>query len=367
MLVLRSLRAAPLLRRATARFEVVRWKSAATDGHGAAREADTQSSENEDQVLRLRVLSAALKHVPSKGWTEEALALGAVDSGLRPVSHGIFKRGPIELVEYYMEEAAYETARLVESRWAELIEGKSEQEKMGCVIDLRLQQLEPYVSNWAQAMALGAHPRNAATTARNLALLADEMCHTAGLDHGLDHGAGEAARWYTDRAVVAAVYGAAEVFMLSDKSPGFEDTRDFVKRRVAEAYALLDQKASPLGADSMDARVDALCSALPVPPQVASELGARLRASGVLRGARRAVSAAAQSEAAATVASASAQLVMGVLASLLPAGAPAQRPGRYGDPPSGEQSYGPATEDSQATPTEAAEYDPKPNGKPNGK
>ena len=59
-----------------------------------------------------------------------------------------------------------------------------------------------------------------------------------------------------------------QVFMLSDKSPGFEDTRDFVKRRVAEAYALLDQKASPLGADSMDARVDALCSALPVPPQV---------------------------------------------------------------------------------------------------
>ena len=111
-------------------------------------------------------------------------------------------------------KAAYETARLVESRWAELIEGKSEQEKMACVIDLRLQQLEPYVSNWAQAMALGAHPRNAATTARNLALLADEMCHTAGLDHGLDHGAGEAARWYTDRAVVAAVYGAAEVSAL---------------------------------------------------------------------------------------------------------------------------------------------------------
>ena len=53
--------------------------------------------------LRLRILAAALQHVPKTGWTKEALALGAVDSGLPPMVHGIFKRGPIELVEYFQE------------------------------------------------------------------------------------------------------------------------------------------------------------------------------------------------------------------------------------------------------------------------
>ena len=83
------------------------------------------------------------------------------------------------------------------------------------VIELRLQQLEPYVASWPQAMALGvtSGPAAAATTVRNVALLADEMCHAAGL-------ARTDARWYTDRAVVASVYGAAELVLLTDKSPG---------------------------------------------------------------------------------------------------------------------------------------------------
>ena len=131
---------------------------------------------------------------------------------------GIFKRGPIELVEYFLEESAYETARIVEERWSELVEDKSPEERMVAIIDLRLKMLEPYISNWPQAMALGLHPSNAATTARNLALLADEMCMTVGLK-------ATDARWYTDRGVVGAVYGAAEIFMLSDKSAGFVETK----------------------------------------------------------------------------------------------------------------------------------------------
>ena len=40
------------------------------------------------------------------------------------------------------------------------------------------------------------------------------------------------AGWYADRAAVAALYGACELFMVGDTSPGFEDTRAFVRPRA---------------------------------------------------------------------------------------------------------------------------------------
>mmetsp|Transcript_60170 Transcript_60170/g.117970 ORF Transcript_60170/g.117970 Transcript_60170/m.117970 type:complete len:430 (+) Transcript_60170:61-1350(+) len=239
--------------------------------------ASTAPSEDE-AGRRLRVLAAALGHVSTSGWSEEALARGAVDAGLPPGVHGIFGRGAIELVEYFMEETAYETARVVEKLKQEkeelgalaaaeggpragTIEGGPKRghtqedlpvERMVHVITLRLGFLEPYVGTWAQAMALGLTPANAPTTARNLALLADEMCHTAGL-------VSTDARWYTERLVVGSVYQAAEVFMLNDSSTGFEDTKAFVRRRVLELHTVTD----PHGNSKVDDRLKAFYSALP--------------------------------------------------------------------------------------------------------
>ena len=44
--------------------------------------------------------------------------------------------------------------------------------------------------------------------------------------------------WALDRAVVASLYGACELFMLTDQSPGFEATRRFVDLRCRDATAL---------------------------------------------------------------------------------------------------------------------------------
>ena len=42
------------------------------------------------------------------------------------------------------------------------------------------------------------------------------------------------AGWYADRAAVAALYGACELYMVGDTSPGFEDTKRFVDARARE-------------------------------------------------------------------------------------------------------------------------------------
>mmetsp|Transcript_23984 Transcript_23984/g.70358 ORF Transcript_23984/g.70358 Transcript_23984/m.70358 type:complete len:324 (-) Transcript_23984:53-1024(-) len=173
------------------------------------------------------VLKHALAHVPNMGWTNESLACGAVDAGLPAVSHGVVSRGPVELVEYFMESAARSTAEDVRNRRDELFDPEAGADaKLKAVMELRLRLLIPYLPHWPQAMALGLLPQNIVTTARNLALLSDEICYAAGLDEG-------DLTWYTHRTRVVAVYSAAEVFMLTDESADFTETWEFLERRLA--------------------------------------------------------------------------------------------------------------------------------------
>lgn len=68
------------------------------------------------------ILAAALASVPELGWTSAALTHGCVSSGLPSVSAGaLFPRGPIELVEHFMDrsldELKNELAALDMSKW----------------------------------------------------------------------------------------------------------------------------------------------------------------------------------------------------------------------------------------------------------
>ena len=237
-------------------------------------------------------------------------------------------------MHWFFQESAYEVARLVEADHAGLVEGRTDEERMVTVIDLRLRCLEPYVASWPQAMALGLKPENAPTTARNLALLSDEMCSTVGLT-------ATDARWYTDRAVVGAVYGAAELFMLADSSAEFSETRAFVRRRVAEAQRL----ASPGSPSRVDAHLHSLAEAVLPKGRGPGAGGAPGLAGGL-----------------AALASASVQVALGALGSLAPAGAPQHR-SRYheGAGPDGAPTYSAPPEDAPASMEEMAAFDPPAN------
>lgn len=71
-----------------------------------------------------------------------------------------------------MEESAYAVTRAVEENRT-LVVDRTPEERMLVIIELRLKQLEPMLSTWPQAIALGLLPANAPTTVRNLALLSD--------------------------------------------------------------------------------------------------------------------------------------------------------------------------------------------------
>ncbi|OQS07130.1 ubiquinone biosynthesis protein COQ9 [Thraustotheca clavata] len=207
------------------------WRRVSKSHHRLFLRFSSSSASVEDPSVT--ILSNALRHVQSTGWSIESLGQGARDAGFPSIAHGMFPRGPIELVEFFMDD----WQRQVQVKLAaEPLDENNDfvaTDRLKRGVQIRLQLLAPYLHVWPQAMALGALPQNAPTTMRKLAQMADDIWFFAG-DRSTD------ISWYTKRAVLTGIYTATELFMLTDTSENFEETWKFLDRRVEEAIALGD-------------------------------------------------------------------------------------------------------------------------------
>jgi len=102
-------------------------------------------------------------------------------------------------------------------------------------VEVRLRMLIPYIGQWPQAMGLMLLPHNAPDAAKNVAYMVDEIWYHAG-DTSTD------INWYTKRGVLAALYGSTELYMVSDRSPDFEETWNFLDRRMSDIGMLISAK-----------------------------------------------------------------------------------------------------------------------------
>lgn len=82
-----------------------------------------------------------------------------------------------------------------------------------------------------QALAVMAQPSLIPASLHELALLSDEIYHLSG-DKAVDP------TWYTKRASLSTIYASAELFMTNDRSYGYDETRAFLQRRLAESSGL---------------------------------------------------------------------------------------------------------------------------------
>ena len=170
------------------------------------------------------LLSTSLKHVNRHGWTKDALAAGAVELGLSPVSHGLVERGAAALVDE-QQRVANDALQKELNDFVSKEGTKSRKEIVEHAIWTRLQQTTPYQNTWAQAMAIGARPENISSTLQLLGEIADIVA-TKCSDRE------EGYEWYGNRAGILAAYSAAELYMLSDYSENFENTRRFIHNRI---------------------------------------------------------------------------------------------------------------------------------------
>lgn len=169
------------------------------------------------------ILSNAICYVPTHGFTQQSLTLGAKDAGYLEVSTNLFPKGPFELVMYH----------LITQRLALKDRVQFPDEQMGIgrkVRSLVLERLRANVDTgvlprWQEALGLMSLAENIPPSLRELRDLSDEIWFLAG-DASVD------TSWYTKRASLAGIYAATEVYQTTDQSTNFKDTEEFLDRRL---------------------------------------------------------------------------------------------------------------------------------------
>lgn len=202
-------------------------------------QSKTSSNEDHDKVHKLRseILDASLRFVPIHGWSIDAIVQGAESINYPGVAHGMFPNGAIELIHHFYAKCNRD---LIEQLQHELNKSTEKSEKDDKTIDrpspkefaikairLRLEMIIPYKDSWPQALAIMTLPQNVPTSLAQLLTLVDDICYSAG-DRAVDIG------WYTRRIGIASIYKMVELYLLQDKSPGHQQTWEFLDRRMDE-------------------------------------------------------------------------------------------------------------------------------------
>ena len=199
------------------------------------------SSGPTDAELRLRVLEAALLEVPAQGWTTEALSSGATACGLSPMAHGLLPRGPVELVEFFSAQCDGELSAQMEERAEELV-ALEVHNRLLVAMQARLKLVAPHRTSWPQALALRALPTNLPNTLRDAHSLASLLLDTCGEDAKVPL-LPSVVDPHVKVLSIGAIYGAAELHMLTDSSPDLSDTWTFLEREVDTVRTMADKGA----------------------------------------------------------------------------------------------------------------------------
>ncbi|KAL2811124.1 COQ9-domain-containing protein [Aspergillus granulosus] len=180
------------------------------------------------------ILTAALKHVPTHGFTRDALTLGARDTGFLDVSIQLLPRGEFDLILFWLASrrgllrAAVEQNGILRSPDADVV---SVEEKTRTLIMERLRMNTDIKHQWQDALALMSLPSHIPLSLSELHALSSDILHLAG-DTSVD------ASWYTKRLSVSAIYASAEIVMTRDSSPDLAATEAFVTRRIEDSKAI---------------------------------------------------------------------------------------------------------------------------------
>ncbi|KAF2355409.1 Ubiquinone biosynthesis protein COQ9 [Trinorchestia longiramus] len=198
-------------------------------------ESQSEQSEGEEPYssvddIREAVLDAALPFVNEFGWTDEAIAKGAESLGYSAMAHSLVEGGGAELfcwlqqrLNEQLEQRLIHLSKLKE-------QGRAESKSMMVeeALRYRLELLLPYAPVYAKGVATAVlSPTHTAASLRTTAQLADHICHYTGRTN-------PNAGWYTSRAAVGVVYKMTELSLLQDQSPDYQDTWQFLHRRVQE-------------------------------------------------------------------------------------------------------------------------------------
>ncbi|MCJ1282786.1 Ubiquinone biosynthesis protein coq9, mitochondrial [Xylographa opegraphella] len=190
--------------------------------HSYEHDPEPPFTDTEDSIL-----SAALNHVPSQGFTTLALTHGAEDAGYLDVSTNLFPRGPFDLINYHLVTQRLALKDRIQFPDPSIGVGA----KVRALALQRLKANKEIIHRWPEALAIMALPSNISPSIAELARLSDEIWFLAG-DTSVD------TSWYTKRASLSAVYSSTELFMTTDTSANHGATEFFLDRRLGEVQSM---------------------------------------------------------------------------------------------------------------------------------
>jgi len=173
---------------------------------------------------REALLEAMLPDVPFDGWSRSTLRAAARRLGV-PVAEALalFPGGAADLVAGFSRWA---DRRMLDRLEALPLDALRIPERVALAIGTRLEIVEPWREAVRRALAVLALPHHAPLALRLTYGTIDAIWYAAG-DNATD------LSFYTKRLTLAAIYGAAMLYWLDDRSEGFVDTRAFVARQLA--------------------------------------------------------------------------------------------------------------------------------------
>ncbi|KAF2770388.1 ubiquinone biosynthesis protein COQ9 [Teratosphaeria nubilosa] len=172
------------------------------------------------------ILSSALSHVPTTGFTQQSLTLGAKDVGYLDISTNLFPKGAFEIVKYHLVTQRLGLKDRIQFPNDPQL-GVGRKVRSLVLERLRANADAGVVGRWQEALALMSLAENIRKSLKELAALSDEIWFLAG-DTSVD------SSWYTKRASLSAIYAATEMFQTTDQSTEFRDTEQFLDRRLEE-------------------------------------------------------------------------------------------------------------------------------------
>lgn len=144
----------------------------------------TQSNNNYEEDIKVKILQASLPFVHEMGWSKEALSAGANQIGYPGVIHGMFLKGGADLVHYFQTSS---NQKLVEHmiKYQEENKDLPPGEFVENAVKVRLEMIIPYISKWPQAIAIMSLPPNVPNSLASLLTMVDDICYYAG-DRSVD-------------------------------------------------------------------------------------------------------------------------------------------------------------------------------------
>lgn len=208
-----------------------------------------KAGEKKDQleIVRAKILKAALPDVPFDGWTGAVLMRAAKAAG---VDHGLarlaFPNGARDLAEYFLADG---DRRMIERLAKSDLASMKIREKITFAVRTRLEVDANNREALRRATTSLLIPPASGSAAKSLYNTVDAIWVAIG-DTSTDY------NFYTKRATLAGVFAATLAYWFADESEGYADTWAFLDRRIADVMQI--EKVKAQATKVMDALPDPL-------------------------------------------------------------------------------------------------------------